>query len=79
MPAVLRAGSFDFVIHLNDHAPANVHVHNADGECRIVLEPEVALDMCWNMKAVDARRAVRLVALHRDHVRAEWQRIHGSL
>ena len=68
---------FDFVIHFNDHAPANVHVSNADGECRILLEPTVMLDRSWRMKEIDAMRAVRLTIEHSVQLRTEWRRIHG--
>lgn len=78
MPTVLRVDGFEFVIHLNDHAPANVHVFKAEGECRIVLEPEVALDRVWSMKERDARRAARLAAEHVALLRSDWERIHGT-
>jgi hypothetical protein len=65
------------VIHFNDHAPANVHVSNADGERRLVLEPTVMLDRSWRMKEIDAKRAARLAIEHRDLLRTEWRRIHG--
>ena len=77
MPIVLRVEGFEFIVHLNDHAPANVHVLRADGECRIVLEPRVVLDEVWGMKAVDARRAARLAREHIDVLREAWSRIHG--
>ena len=78
MPTVLRHGGFDFVVHTNDHPPPNVHVLSAEGECRILLEPEVALDKVWSMRATDAREAVRLARQHRDFLRAQWERIHGK-
>jgi hypothetical protein len=70
MPTVLRVDGFEFVIHTNDHAPANVHVFNADGECRITLDPEPALDRVWSMKQKDARRAERIAAQHAAELRA---------
>ena len=70
--------AFDFVVHLNDHAPANVHVINADGECRIVIEPEVRLDQVWRMKERDARQATRLAEDYGASLRKEWRRIHGD-
>lgn len=66
------------MIHLNDHPPANVHALNADGQCRVVLDPEIKLDKFWNMKAIDAREAVRLATQHLESLRAEWERIHGT-
>ena len=79
MPTVLRADGFLFVIHLNDHLPANVHVLSADGECRILIEPEVELDKFWRMKATDARKALRLAQQHAGLLRSEWEKIHGKL
>ena len=46
MPLVLLEGGFAVRIYLNDHPPAHVHVLNAGGEARIMLEP-VRVDAVW--------------------------------
>jgi hypothetical protein len=78
MPTILRVDGFEFVVHLNDHPPANVHAFTADGECRIVIEPEVRLDRFWRMNERDARRATRIAREHRAMLLSEWRRIHGQ-
>ena len=77
MPTVLREGGFDFVIPLppRAHGPAHVHVTRA-GEL-IVINLDVISIRKVRMGAPNARAALRLVAEHRDHLLAEWQRIHG--
>jgi hypothetical protein len=78
VPVILRVDRFEFIVHLNDHAPANVHVMTADGECRIVIEPDVVLDRIWSMNAIDARKAMRLAREHVATLRKAWDRIHGA-
>ena len=75
MPLVLLEGGFAVRIYLNDHPPAHVHVLNAGGEARIVLEP-VRVDAVWDMKLKDVARARRLVLLHRGNLLKRWREIH---
>jgi Domain of unknown function (DUF4160) len=42
MPVIYRKDGCRFVIYLNDHGPAHVHIIG-DGEAKIALEPNVRL------------------------------------
>ncbi|MGH7551405.1 MAG: DUF4160 domain-containing protein [Longimicrobiales bacterium] len=79
MPTVLRVRGFRFVIYTREHVPANVHVLNADGECRILIHPDIALDERWDMKKTDAREAVRIARENVKMLREKWEEIHGRL
>ena len=77
MPTVLREGGFDVVKLLppREQGPAHVHVKKA-GEL-VVINLDVISIRKARMGAPNAREVLRLVAEHRDHLLAEWKRIHG--
>ena len=79
MVTVLRSGGLRVVIYLDDHQPAHVHVIG-DGEAKIelgVVSDGVTLIWSRGLSRGDLRAAMRLVGDHRDHLLAEWRRIHG--
>lgn len=77
MPTVLRAQGFVIKIHLNDHAPAHVHVLKAGGQPIVTLVPVIVLRV-WRMSRSAATAAKRIVEENRDHLSSSWKRIHGS-
>ena len=79
MVTVLREHGLRFVIFVNDHEPAHVHVFG-DGEAKINLDgPEGAPELVWTvgMSRADVRRAMRTAGEYRDRLLQEWRRIHG--
>jgi hypothetical protein len=80
MPRVLTQGGFRVMIFLNDHAPAHVHVFDADGQVIINLGGEdegPSVRENREMRIRNARRALRLVEDHQVVLLAEWRRWHG--
>jgi hypothetical protein len=77
MPIVLRVDGFEVVILLppREHGPAHVHVRKA-GEL-VVINLDVISIRKVRMGTPNVRAALRIVAEHRDHLLAEWKRIHG--
>jgi hypothetical protein len=76
---VLRKEGFRVVIFTDDHEPAHVHVF-ADGEARFQLEGatgDVELLSAYGMKRGDLRKALVLVAEHRDALLRRWRELHG--
>ena len=73
-----RAFGFRFVIFVNDHSPAHVHVFGADGEAKIMLDgpagPEI--ERVAGIGRADMRRIMQEVAHERGRLIAEWRRIH---
>lgn len=64
-----------FVIYLNDHEPAHVHVYG-DGEARIDMLNLRVLSI-RGMSKRDAARALMVVALNRADFLERWTKIHG--
>jgi Domain of unknown function (DUF4160) len=80
MVTVLRAHGLRFVIFVNDHEPAHVHVFG-DGEARVNLsgangKPE--LMSIEGMKRGDVRSAMRIVVEQQNYLFAKWKEIHGG-
>ena len=80
MVTVHRQAGLQFVIYVDDHEPAHVHVFG-DGELKVILRgksrlPEVAYNL--GMKANDRRRAMDVVRELQDMFLARWDEIHGD-
>ena len=75
---MLRADGLRFVIYVNDHLPAHVHVFG-DGEAKINLVGEGAPDLVWahNMTRREVRRTMRVVVEHLTFLLCRWEDIHG--
>lgn len=79
MITICRAHGLRVIIFSNDHEPAHVHVLG-DGEAKINLvglgdRPELVWAV--GMKRNEVRRAMALVAEHRDAFLTRWREIHG--
>jgi hypothetical protein len=78
MVTVHRAHGFRFVIFVNDHSPAHVHVFGQSGEAKVILEgPEgIKLDWVAGISRGDLRRVLQEVERERSRLIAMWSRIH---
>lgn len=76
MPTVLRVGRYAFRIYPNDHEPAHVHAHTADGRCKIDIATGEVSNVV-GMKTPDAKEASMLVQAHRALLTRKWEQIHG--
>ncbi|NIJ07711.1 hypothetical protein FHS31_001307 [Sphingomonas vulcanisoli] len=79
MVTVHREAGFRFVIFVDDHEPAHVHV-SGDGNAKIVLrgangQPEMARND--GFKAGDVRKALRIVAEQQGILLERWRELHG--
>lgn len=64
-----------FVIYLDDHEPAHVHVYG-DGEARIdILNGRVLSIRAMSKR--DVARAMTVVSLQRAYFMQKWTDIHG--
>jgi hypothetical protein len=73
---VLRVGRYAFRIYPNDHEPAHVHAHTADGRCKIDIATGEVSNVV-GMKTPDAKEASMLVQAHRALLTRKWEQIHG--
>jgi hypothetical protein len=79
MVTVHRAHGLSFVIFVDDHEPAHVHVFG-DGQAKINLigaEGVPTLEWVDGMKRSDVRRAMKIVVERREALLARWREIHG--
>jgi hypothetical protein len=78
MATVYRAGGFRFVIFVNDHAPAHVHVFG-DGEAKIdLVGDEPRLVWAYGMNKTDVRRAMKIAVEQQEGLLKKWREIHGG-
>ncbi len=79
MVTVHRAHGLSFVIFVDDHEPAHVHVFG-DGQAKINLigaQGVPTLEWVDGMKRSDVRRAMKIVVERREALLARWREIHG--
>ena len=79
MVTVYRAGGFAFVIFVNDHEPAHIHVFD-DGQIKISLNSaNGGPELVWadGMKRGDIRRAMRIAEQRQGYLLSRWREIHG--
>ncbi len=79
MVTIHRQSGFRFVIYVDDHEPAHVHVIG-DGEAKVALsgadgKPELITGD--GMKRGDIRKAVRIVTEQQEYFMECWREIHG--
>jgi hypothetical protein len=79
MVTVHREAGLRFVIFVDDHEPAHVHVVG-DGAAKINLSgPDGAPELIANdgFKTGDLRKAMRIVTAQQAMLRARWRELHG--
>ena len=79
MVTVFRAHGLRFIIFVDDHEPAHIHVFG-DGHIKIDLAgakgaPEIVT--IEGMKRNDVRRAMHIVAEQQQYLLSRWREIHG--
>jgi Domain of unknown function (DUF4160) len=80
MVTVYRAHGLRFVIYLDDHEPAHVHIFG-DGELKVIIVgqgglPEIVYSL--GMKTGDLRKAMDVVKDRQDWFLSEWNRLQGE-
>ena len=81
MPTIHRESGFKFVIYVDDHEPAHVHVWYSGEIARILLGSATrrpTVDDPGEMKTGDLRRGVRIVEANQKPFLDAWRRIYGS-
>jgi hypothetical protein len=81
MPQVMKVDGFTFHMYPNDHPPPHVHVCRTGTWCVVLLgsaDDPASLRENVDMKPIDARRAVWLVASSRELLLARWRRLYAQ-
>ncbi len=77
MPTIHREHGFRFVIYLDDHLPAHIHVIG-DGEAKIAIEPSVELIWQKGFTKLDVKKALDVVIEKQMEFLSKWNLIHGE-
>lgn len=78
MVTVLRLAGLRFIIFVDDHEPAHVHVFG-DGQAKInLIGPDGKPTLVWmdGLKRGDVRHAMKVAAERQDQLLARWREIH---
>jgi hypothetical protein len=79
MVTIFRESGLKFVIYLDDHPPAHVHVFGK-GSAKIALgieEDAPRVVRTRGMKTGEVSKALRIVTEHRATLIEEWEGYHG--
>lgn len=68
-------GGFRFLMYVNDHGPAHVHVIKDDGEVVIRIAGEVSVLNVIHMRYSNVNRALSIVRGNIEDLLAHWRRI----
>ena len=63
---------FRFYFFSREETRMHVHVHHADGEVKVWLEPVVEVAKNSGLKARQVKIVLRLVQEHQDEIRKAW-------
>lgn len=79
MPTVFRQDGFRFVIYLNDHEPAHIHIRKADGEMKVDISSigDIKVIKFVEMKKKEALKALKIVSQNQQFLLKKWEEIHG--
>ncbi len=77
MPTVFNEKGFRFFFS-NEEDRMRVHVHNADGEMKIWMEPEIETACSAGMSAKDEKEALSLAVARKEEIRDAWNRYFGK-
>ena len=72
-PTVFRHGPYRFYFFSREEPRMHVHVHAADGEAKLWLEPEIALAQNYGLTDQQIRTVKKLVEDHADEIRKAWK------
>lgn len=77
MVTVVSADGFALRIYPNDHPPPHTHAVHSDGAARITLTGVPGLLSVSGLDRRQTRRALELVAEHRQALLEKWNEYHG--
>ena len=72
MPTVYREAGFRFFFYSDDHTPIHIHVKKGGALARIVLEPEITIDLNHGFKAQELKKVITIITKNYDHLINAW-------
>ncbi len=77
MPTVLREQGYKFIIYVNDHPPAHVHIQHQGNWAIIEFENRVFVRKNQGLNRREIAIAEILVEDNPEFLLSEWRKIHG--
>lgn len=78
MPELFRLFGIKFFFFSREHLPIHVHIKNADGHAKYILEPEIQLIVNNGMKTKDLRLAESIIEENKELIILRWEEYHGT-
>jgi hypothetical protein len=76
-PTVFRERGFRFFFFSREETRMHVHVHCAEGEAKLWMEPRIELAQNYGLSGSDLRLIQQLIEEHKDEITGAWQRHFG--
>jgi hypothetical protein len=77
-PTVFRVRGYRFFFFSREEPRLHVHVHHADGEAKVWLEPDIEVAESYGLRARRLTIIVRFILEHEDEIRAAWREHFGG-
>jgi hypothetical protein len=77
-PTVFRVRGYRFFFFSREEPRLHVHVHHADGEAKVWLEPTVEVAENHGLSTRRLTAVVHLVQENEDEIRAAWREHFGG-
>jgi len=71
-PTVFTKEGYRFYFFSLEETRMHVHVHHADGEVKVWMDPEIELARNHGLSARRIKVVLRLVREHEDEIRKAW-------
>ena len=76
MPTVLELFGIRYFYYSGDHEPIHIHLENADGRAKVILEPELKVDYNQGIKAKDLKKALVMIENYKEEIIKSWEEHH---
>lgn len=76
-PTVFQERGFRFFFFSREEPRMHVHVHCAEGEAKLWLEPRIELAQNYGLRGSDLRLVQELIEEHEDEIKGAWNQHFG--
>jgi hypothetical protein len=72
-PTIFREEGYRFYFYSREEPRMHVHVHHADGEVKVWLDPRIEVAETLGLGAHRLKHVLRLVREHEQEIRQAWE------
>lgn len=77
-PTVMREKGYRFFFFSREETRMHVHVHNADGEAKFWLEPQIELARNHGLGRSQLKEIELIIEEHQDELKSAWAGFFGG-